>query len=297
MLGLIVVAALSASTMQPPQPIDDTLPVDTPDWDVATEGDQSSGQPVLDFGVDSDSGDGSVGVSVVLPPGASTSTEVGDSGSGGSACSWRPVMQGDFPDSPGAAEGTQIVETGPDGVAVRRAFWRTCGGRAREFVWVAAQVDIGQLIDGAEARVRAATPVPVPDINPSVDVGSFVNLGLWLAVEDPGPTVARVGLAGEWARVEASHTGFETDLGNGDVVSCVGLGVPIVDLDTLEEGPCGYTYRLSSPDDDPYQVTITSFYEVSYQTSTGRSGSLEGLSRSVSFTYDIDEIQTVGTRN
>ena len=297
MLGLVVLGILAVPVGHPSQAVEDDVPSPIPESAVPNTQEEPSNQAVPFFGVDSDSGDGSVGVSVVLPPGASTSTEVGDNGSGGSGCSWRPVMQGDFPDSPGAAEGTQIVETGPDGVAVRRAFWRTCGGRAREFVWVAAQVDIGQLIDGAEARVRAATPVPVPDINPSVDVGSFVNLGLWLAVEDPGPTVARVGLAGEWARVEASHTGFETDLGNGDVVSCVGLGVPIVDLDTLEEGPCGYTYRLSSPDDDPYQVTITSFYEVSYQTSTGRSGSLEGLSRSVSFTYDIDEIQTVGTRN
>ncbi|MBV1893818.1 MAG: hypothetical protein KUG57_07205, partial [Ilumatobacteraceae bacterium] len=72
---------------------------------------------------------------------------------------------------------------------------------------------------------------------------------------------------------------------------------PIVDLDTLEEGPCGYTYRLSSPEEDPYQITITSFYDVTYTTSTGRSGSLEGLSRSITFDYDIDEIQTVGTRN
>ena len=256
-----------------------------------------SSQPSLDFDVDSDSGDGSVGVSVALPPGATTSTETRDSGPRNHQCSWRPVVQGDFRDSPGAVEGEQIVERGPDGEVIRRAFWRACGNSSQQIVWVAPQVDIGQLIDGAEARARAATPVPVPDINPPTTAGSFVNLGLWLAIEDPGPTVAQVGLGGQWARVQATHSRFETDFGNGDMVSCTGLGVPIVDLDTLEEGPCGYTYRLSSPEEDPYQITITSFYDVTYTTSTGRSGSLEGLSRSITFDYDIDEIQTVGTRN
>jgi len=65
----------------------------------------------------------------------------------------------------------------------------------------------------------------------------------------------------------------------------------------VEEGPCGYTYRLSSPEDEPYLMTITSTYNVTYTTSTGRSGTLGPLNRSTTFDYDIDEIQTIGISN
>jgi len=164
-------------------------------------------------------------------------------------------------------------------------------------VWVTPAVDIQVLIDGAEARARAATPIPVPDINPAPAAGSFVNLGLWLAIDDPGVTTARVDVGGEWAQVRAVHVGFEVDFGNGDSTACEALGTPIVDFDIVEQGPCGYTYRLSSPEDDPYVVTITSIYDVTYATSTGRSGSLGPLNRSTSFDYDIDEVQTVGVSN
>jgi hypothetical protein len=191
----------------------------------------------------------------------------------------------------------QIAELGPDGEVLRLGWWKICGSAEPQFVWVAPTVDIQVLIDGAAARARAATPSPVPNINPAPEAGSFVNLGLWLAIEDPGVTTARVDLGGQWAQVRAVLTGFEVDFGNGDAVACEALGTPIVDVDTVEEGPCGYTYRLSSPEDAPYRVTITSTYAVAYTTSTGRSGALSPLSRSTSFDYDIDEVQTVGISN
>ena len=262
--------------------------------------DAPSNFPAPDFEVDSDGGDGTIGVGIVLPAGA------GSSGSGNTSkprCTWEKVLAGDFRDIPGVIPGEgarstdQVAELGPDGEVLRLGWWKICGSAAPQFVWVAPTVDIQVLIDGAAARARAATPSPVPNINPAPEAGSFVNLGLWLAIDDPGVTTARVDLGGQWAQVRAVLAGFEVDFGNGDVVACEALGTPIVDVDTVEEGPCGYTYRLSSPEDAPYRVTITSTYNVTYTTSAGRSGALGGLSRSTSFDYDIDEVQTVGVSN
>ncbi len=168
-------------------------------------------------------------------------------------------------------------------------------------MWVPVAVDVEELIDGAVAQVSRQLPVPASDINPDPADGAYVNLGLWLAVIDPGVTTARVSVGSVWAQGRGVLAGFSVDFGNGDVVDCDGIGVRIEDVypdyDTYEEGPCGYTYRASSPEDDPYQVTITSTYDVTYTTSTGRSGTAGIVERSVTVDYDIDELQTVGRSN
>ena len=90
------------------------------------------------------------------------------------------------------------------------------------------------------------------------------------------------------------------DLGNGDSVTCDGTGVPIEDvypdLDVVEQSPtCGYTYRTSSPEDAPYRLTITTTWELPYESSEG-AGEIPPLERTVTVDYDVDEIQTVGVR-
>lgn len=253
-----------------------------------------------DIDVSSDAGSGEIGAGVALPAGASTEQSGQPTRP---PCSWTRAVNGDFRDTPGTATGEgarpsdPVVQRDASGAVTRTGWWKECPPQGAVFVWVEPSVDIESLIDGAAARIRRTTPVPVPDINPPPPAGSIVNLGMWLAVQDPGATVAQVGVAGEWARVEASHTGFTVDFGNGDEVTCDGVGTPIVDPEVVDEGPCGYTYRRSSPDDTPFQVTITSNYVVTYATSTGRSGTLAPISRSTTFAYDVDEIQTVGVSN
>ncbi|HSP30314.1 MAG TPA: hypothetical protein VLN74_17315, partial [Ilumatobacteraceae bacterium] len=83
------------------------------------------------------------------------------------------------------------------------------------------------------------------------------------------------------------------DMGNGDVVSCDGPGTAIVDTDTLDEGPCGYTYRQSSPDDAPFVMTVTATWAVTYQSSDG-SGSVGSVNRTASVDYNVDDIPTRG---
>jgi hypothetical protein len=85
-------------------------------------------------------------------------------------------------------------------------------------------------------------------------------------------------------------------MGNGDVVRCDGPGVAIVDTNDPGEGPCGYTYRRSSPDDDPYVLSVTATWQVSYVSSQG-AGNAGTVERTSSVDYDVDEIQTVGISN
>ena len=122
---------------------------------------------------------------------------------------------------------------------------------------------------------------------------------MWLAIDDPGTTTARAALANIWAQVTANIADIQFDLGNGDTINCDGLGTPIPDsaLNSLDQGPCGYTYPQSSPDDDPYQLTITTNYTITYTTSTGANGTLAPVTRSVTIDYDVDEIQTIGVSN
>lgn len=186
------------------------------------------------------------------------------------------------------------------GTVTLLAIWERCDGGVWELIFV-EQVDPFDLLPDAEDAARARLQVPSPNINPDPALGGFVNLGLWLAVDEPNPdpVVARAELSGVWAEASGALRGIEVDPGTGDpVVACEGVGIPIeaVDptLETVEQGPCGYTYTQSSPEDAPFQMTVTNVYDLAWRTSDGRSGSLGEARRSVTFDYDVDEIQTVG---
>jgi hypothetical protein len=138
-------------------------------------------------------------------------------------------------------------------------------------------------------------PLPDPELNP---VGpGYVQLGMWLAVDDPGPeSVTASATAGSWVTVTAQISETRFDMGNGDVVVCDGVGEPIPgwQLDSVDEGPnCGYTYRRLN-DGEPYTITITTTWAVSFTSSRGTSGVLEPVTKTASFDYEVLEIQTVG---
>ncbi|WP_231106574.1 hypothetical protein, partial [Streptobacillus moniliformis] len=66
-----------------------------------------------------------------------------------------------------------------------------------------------------------------------------------------------------WATVTARYESTTWEFGNGDSLTCPGLGTPIVDLETADAGPCGYTYRWPSApkftgtDDLAYHASAT----------------------------------------
>ena len=165
--------------------------------------------------------------------------------------------------------------------------------------------------EGASARSRSVTaqvPEPAMDMNPDPSVGSpqndlpprsVVNIGLWLAVADPGQVSITASVGPVWATVTARYQTTTWNLGNGDSVVCEGLGTPIVDKSTEDQGPCGYTYRWPSApkftgtDDLAYHASVNGHWAITYATSTGAAGTLPAVDRTTAFLYQVREIQTV----
>ena len=172
-----------------------------------------------------------------------------------------------------------------------------CPGFSGTFRAVPTGVTAADLVPGVEDVAHGRIELPIPNVSPPLDAAGYVNLGMWLAIEPVtvAPITAEAG-PNAWITVSPRHASITFDFGNGDSVTCPGTGVPIVDLDTLEEGPCGYTYRASSPDGAPYVISVGTTWELPYASSNG-SGTLEPFTRVLTLEYDVDEIQTVGTRN
>ena len=240
------------------------------------------------------------------PGGGSTS----GSGGGAADCSWRkvPIVVGV---SAGAnsiatfatAVGVETVD--PDGTAHRAdpegggamTLYRRSGPDCVDgYVWVSESLTARSLIPGLRDELTKVLPLPVPDMSPTPEAGTVVNLGLWLAITDPGDQGLRLTDGPVWAEGNATVTGFTVDFGNGDSVDCEGLGTPYpVGSEIREEGPCGYTYLHLNPTHDPYTLTITSHYAVTYLLSDGETGNLGVVDRDATFDYQVSEIQIVGT--
>jgi hypothetical protein len=188
-----------------------------------------------------------------------------------------------------------VVRTFPDG-RTEQVFARECPDGQSGFTWVDTSITVQDVIDDAVDRARRAVPAPVLDVSPSPAAGGVVNLGVWLALEPPAPVTARAEAGLLWAEATVTLTSTRWAMGNGDVVTCDGPGVPISDVETVGEGPCGYTYRVSSPDDDPFEMTVTAVWAVTYRSSGG-GGAAGTIDRSATVTYDVDEIQSIGIAN
>jgi len=155
----------------------------------------------------------------------------------------------------------------------------------------------------------AVSQIPLPDasvISPPLEQGSLVNFGMWLAVPEVVPVTARAEAGGVWAEVTATLTSTTFDMGNGDVVECEGTGEILTSespsWDTDEASPsCGYTYewpsapQFTGTDDLAYHLTITTHWEVRGTGSDGRDVAMTPVDIPFEFTYQVREVQTVGT--
>lgn len=304
-LAIALAAATPATTLAAaPQPVDQDA---VQPKDRNNDNDNPSAPPTTtvgdDFRVDS-SGDGVIGAEVKQPGSSRSPGPVSIAGTSAPRCTHRPATYGEYPnvvpsDSGDIPDPASQVDRDNNG-RTETGWVRVCANASTDsFYWAPADVDPVDLIPDALANARTQLAAPTPAINPDATAGGIVNLGMWLAIDDPGTTTARATLAGVWAQVTATVTGITIDLGNGDTIQCEGLGTPIPDsaLESLDQGPCGYTYRQSSPDDDPYQLTITTNFNIAYATSNGQSGTLAGIGRSITLDYDVDEIQTIGVSN
>jgi hypothetical protein len=198
------------------------------------------------------------------------------------------------------ASGTILPSGSPSSQMTETLYKRVCDGAAGfTLAWVPDFVDVNALLASARQQVTAQVPNPDMNMNPDPAVGGVVNLGLWLAVADPGQVSITASVGPVWATVTARYQGTTWDFGNGDSTTCDGLGTPIVDKETAEQGPCGYTYRWPSApkftgtDDLAYHASVTGHWVATYATSQGSGGSLGPIDRTTSFTYQVREIQTV----
>ena len=222
-------------------------------------------------------------------------------------CRWAPATAADGWDPAAygniAPSGYEFFESAngaigrrfPDG-REEMVFNRVCPDGASGFTWVDTTVTVQDAIDDAVDRARQAVPEPTLDMSPPPDVGGIVNLGLWLAVAVQQPVTVRAEAGPHWAEATVTLASTSWSMGNGDAVTCDGPGVPIADTEDPGEGPCGYTYRQSSPDDAPYEFSVTATWSVDY-VSSGGSGTAGTVDRALTVAYDVDEIQTLGTSN
>lgn len=177
-----------------------------------------------------------------------------------------------------------------------------CGdGRLDGLYWV-PPVSAVEVRRDAFRRVERSIPLPALNMNPDPAAGGYVNLGLWLAVTDPGGRSVTAAVGPVWVTVTASFDSTTWDMGNRDSVGCDDLGTPIIDLDTVEQGPCGYTYRYPSApqytgDGLAYHASVTGTWSISWVDYSGATGLLEPIYRITPFDYQVREIQTVGVAN
>lgn len=262
------------------------------------------------------------GASIDAAPGDSTNTgkddnsgtifgtarRVGWTGTGGSGprCTWTRVtgfgvltVGGSTLESKALGDG--YVDQRDDGDYVLYYRSGCTDERSDGFYWI-PPVSIADLRRDAYERVQAALPLPSLNMSPDPSVGGFVNLGLWLSVDDPGGRSATAAIGPVWVTVTAAYDSTTWQMGNSDSVVCPGLGVPIVDVDRVDEGPCGYTYRQPSApqftgDALAYHASVTGNWVVSWVDHRGASGSLDPIDRTTTFDYQVREIQTVGVAN
>lgn len=247
--------------------------------------------------------------------GSTRSSDAGGSGGLSSCASWQ---RNDYVGSVDAAEAAalgrrRLLEGGsldsalaasPEGTA--SLYQRICNGD-NEFVWLPDGVaatpppTVDDLAPGALAEARRSIPLPELAMSPAPDVGGVVNLGMWLAVEEPAPVTARASAGGVWAQVSATLVETVWSMGNGDVVVCDGAGDPIADPAVVEPSPsCGYVYgRASTPEHTgtgelAYRLSVTARWRVRLTGSDGRDVALAPIETVLEVDYAVREVQTVG---
>ena len=249
---------------------------------------------------DSTSTDTNSDTGTIIP----TATQQGWTGTGGSGprCKWQKVpdivetgtdivLPAEFADG-------EITRSGPGGE--ERFYYRSgcTDNRPNGFFWVPT-VSVPDLRADAYQSIEKQLPLPDLDVSPDPAAGAFVNFGLWLAVDDPGVVSATAEAGPVWVTITATYEGTTWNMGNGDAFACTGLGTPIVDLDTDEQGPCGYTYERSSAPKytgggPAYAASATGTWSITWVDYTGATGPLAALERITQFDYQVREIQTVG---
>ena len=147
-------------------------------------------------------------------------------------CTWAVFVPPITPSAGGAAE-IAFAQAAANDSTLYTKTCPTASGTVSSFALVPNRISVEHLITSAANRVRAQIPSPELNISPPPEVGGTVNVGMWLAVDDPGQVSITASVGPVWATITAVYDRTVWDFGNDDRVECRGIGVPIVDLDIL----------------------------------------------------------------
>ena len=259
------------------------------------------GQPArADFGKQDDA------VYAIATESADATNVDSDSAARGPRCSWERatvnethigggLVEGGSGEMPWYVDANGNEATGP-GPGIAMLYEVRCpygtGPAHLEYALPADQIDRQAVIQAAYDEAVRTIPLPTIDIAPSPEIRGIVNVGMWMAVDDPGQVNAFASVGPVWASVTARFTGTTWEMGNGDVVTCDGLGVPYTGgpADDFSAGPCGYTYTASGT----YGVRAVGRWEIQAVTSDGDNLMLEPSNRAFDFEYPVIEYVTTG---
>lgn len=250
------------------------------------------------------SGDTPGGVVTVNAGDARVFSGSGGGGGGGPRCTWTPASVGEIIDFGGEGpnlgpslspeeRAEQSNVTGRDGVE-RSAFFVKCPNQPTTLEMIDTSITVSNLAELTYQDATRIIPLPTHYMNPRPEDGSFVNLGLWLAVEEQTVQPITAEAANVWitAYPELTSASFDFGNGDGDDEVCGGLGEPYeYGSNVIEHGPCGYTYVQPGS----YTVTITTTWTIPYMSSSG-AGTIEpAIQTETTHEYQVNEIQTVGS--
>ena len=190
------------------------------------------------------------------------------------------------------------VGVDPDGVR-RNLYFRVCGTTLQQ-VWIRDEPPETLATVALSDLGHRVIDAPEPELSPPT-VG-YVNLETWLATTNPGPLTATASIPTLSVTATATVESTTWTTGDtGDEITCDGVGVawtPGTPDD--REAPCGHTYTAhGSPllDSEPFTITVTHTWHVTWQASNGESGDLGTIAGpTTTITYEVREIQTIGIR-
>ncbi|HEX8803658.1 MAG TPA: hypothetical protein VF743_05680 [Acidimicrobiales bacterium] len=157
----------------------------------------------------------------------------------------------------------------------------------------------------AEALARQAYDqvplvVPQPRTSPPADMPQLVGFPTWLWI-DAGAWqtfTAEAAIPGLSVTVTATPQRVDWDLGDGTRLVCHGPGTPLVGgTSGAGDTDCAHTYQFVSAHQPGgrYHLTATVTWAVSWQASTGESGTLADATRAAALDLDVTERQAVIT--
>lgn len=224
----------------------------------------------------------------------------GGSGGGGDGCSWRLVDGGAAVPNMGVAEWPRVE----DGITYH--MWeRRCPDDPFPRLFEVAETDPVDLLPDLIERLRSRelpSPEPVFQALDPTHGWAYVTVPVdFRAGGDSWRTVSVTARYGPtWATVTANPAKLSFDPGDpaGTAASCEGAA-PVAGYDALAPGACSYTYTNSSstsPYDGYHFMTSMSIdWAISWSSSSGAGGALDGWSTTTSAPLAVAEVQGVVT--